>query len=82
MSNFNADIFKQGSDEVNDKGIGSRIWHSGSLHSFRSATSSKGSAASKGLSVLKSVGQADLSLAPAPHVGNLASTILDECLSD
>ena len=56
MSNFNADIFKQASDEVNDKGIGSRIWHSGSLHSFRSATSSKGSAASKGLSVLKSVG--------------------------
>ena len=40
MSNFNADIFKQASDEVNDKGIGSRIWHSGSLHSFRSATSS------------------------------------------
>ena len=78
MSNFNADIFKQASDEVNDKGIGSRIWHSGSLHSFRSATSSKGSAASKGLSVLKSVGQAALSLVPVPIVGSLASAIVDK----
>lgn len=78
MGNFNSDIFLQAQAEVEDKSIGSRIWHSGALHSLRSAVGSKGSAASKGLSVLKSVGQSALSLVPIPIVGNLASAIVEK----
>ena len=66
-----ADIFVCAKGYVNNKSVAARIGHSAKLHSLRSAVSSKGSAASKGLAFTGVVFRATLGAIPLPAVGSL-----------
>lgn len=70
-----ANIFREAAKRVSNKGVLARVGHSAALHMFRSAVSSKGSAASKGSKVALAVGRAALQLIPIPVVANLASAV-------
>jgi hypothetical protein len=69
------DIFKYAEGRVSNKGILARIGHSPKLHSFRSATTSKGSFASKGLGLLGVAGRAGLNAIPIPALGGIIGKI-------
>lgn len=65
------DIFVFARQRVDNKGIGSRIKNSAKFHSLRSALSSKGSFASKGLSVVAMGVRSAFKLIPIPIIGDL-----------
>lgn len=58
---------------VDDKGFAARVAHSGTLHMFRSAFSSPGSAGSKVLKIGMTFGKASLKLIPIPILGDLTA---------
>lgn len=68
------DIWDYAKGRVENKSVLLRIAHSPKLHSFRSAVSSKGSAASKGLGIATAVGRAALSAIPIPAIGDLIAS--------
>lgn len=74
---FNPDPFKQAAKEVADKSMGSQIAHSRIFHSTRSAFSSGGSRASKGIGALVGVGKLFLTLIPVPVVGSVVGAVVD-----
>ncbi len=67
------DIFVEAMKRVDDKGFAARVAHSSSLHMFRSALSSPGSAGSKVLKIGMSFGKASLKLIPIPILGDLTA---------
>jgi hypothetical protein len=69
------DIFVYAKGRVDNKSIAARIGHSAKLHSVRSALSSKGSAASKGLSFAGVVVRATFAAIPLPAVGSLLAAV-------
>ncbi|WP_418131140.1 hypothetical protein ABL849_09970 [Variovorax sp. 375MFSha3.1] len=74
---FNPDPFKQAELEVANKSMGSQIAHSRIFHSTRSAFSSGGSRASKGIGALVGVGKLFLTLIPVPVVGSVVGAVVD-----
>lgn len=66
-------IKKWAQDKVANKTISQRVWHSGFFHSLRSATTSRGSAASKAAGVATAVAKGALGFIPIPIAGTLAS---------
>lgn len=74
---FNPDPFKQAALEVANKSMGSQIAHSRIFHSTRSAFSSSGSRASKGIGALVGVGKLFLALIPVPAVGSVVGAVVD-----
>ena len=75
---FNPDPFAQAKAEVESKSWDEQIIHSRLFHSVRSAVSSKGSAASKGIGAAVTVGKLFLSLIPVPVVGAVSGAIIDK----
>lgn len=73
---FKADVFEQAKDYVANKPWDEQIKHSRVFHSIRSAISSKGSAASKGIGLTVTVGKAFLSLIPIPVLGAVTGAIV------
>jgi hypothetical protein len=65
------DLFGYADNCVNNKGVLARIGHSAKLHAFRSAVSSKGSAASKAGALVGVAVRSALSYVPVPVVNNL-----------
>jgi len=65
------DIFVFARQRVDNKGIGSRIKNSAKFHSLRSALSSKGSFASKGLALAAAGVRSAFKLIPIPIIGDL-----------
>jgi hypothetical protein len=74
---FNPDPFAQAKAEVGNKSVGSQIAHSGLFHNVRSAFSSTGSGASKGLGLVLGVGKLFLALIPVPIVGAIVGAAAD-----
>ena len=65
--------FLEAMKRVDDKGFAARVAHSGTLHMFRSAFSSPGSAGSKVLKIVMTFGKASLKLIPIPILGDLTA---------
>ncbi|NND60923.1 MAG: hypothetical protein HKN49_11720 [Gammaproteobacteria bacterium] len=65
------DIFKYAESRVANKGVLARIGHSPKLHAARSALTSKGSAASKALSLVGVGARASLNAIPIPALGGI-----------
>ena len=61
-------IWDYAAQRVSNKGVGTRIKHSPKLHAFRSALSSKGSAASKGIAVGTMLLRVGISAIPIPSI--------------
>lgn len=74
MSEHTTDVWKYAAAKVSNKGILSRVAHSGRFHGIRSAVNSKGSFGSKALGALTAVGRASLGLIPIPVIGSLIAT--------
>lgn len=70
-------LMKHARKLVDNKSIFTRVSHSSYFHSARSATKSKGSAVSKGASVVLAIGKKAMQLIPIPVLGDLASEISD-----
>jgi hypothetical protein len=68
------DVWEFSDAKVANKGVFARIGHSARLHSVRSAMSSKGSAASKGLALMGVGLRGAASLIPIPIIGSLISS--------
>jgi hypothetical protein len=68
---FQPNIFLHAAQQAEDKSILTKMGHSPFFHSFRSAMSSKGSAASKIASTFSTVGRGALKLIPVPVLGSL-----------
>ena len=69
------DIWEYARGRVNNKSALARIGHSPKLHAFRSATKSKGSAASKALGLLGAGARAALNAIPVPALGAILGSI-------
>ena len=74
MATNTKDVWEYAKAQVNNKGVFSRIAHSGKFHGIRSAVNSKGSFGSKALGALTAVGRASLGLIPIPVIGALIAT--------
>jgi hypothetical protein len=74
---FLPDPFAQAAAEVANKSMGQQIAHSQIFHSARSAFSSKGSGASKGIGLVIGVGKLFLALIPVPIVGAVVGAAVD-----
>jgi hypothetical protein len=77
MATFLPDPFAQAKLQVANKSWTEQIGHSSLLHSARSAVSSKGSFASKGIGVAMGVGKLFLALIPIPIVGAVVGATVD-----
>jgi hypothetical protein len=69
------DVFTWARKYNNNKDTFDRIWHSPTFDSLRSAMNSRGSAASKGLALVTTVGRAALSLIPIPVLGAVLQNV-------
>ncbi len=74
---FDADPFAQARLEVDNKRMGAQVKNSRFFHSFRSAVSSSGSAASKGAGLALGAGKLFLSLIPVPVVASVVGAVAD-----
>jgi hypothetical protein len=75
------DIFDYAKERVKNKTVLQRVGHSGKLHMFRSAGSSPGSFASKGITLLGAAGRTALSAIPIPGLGSIIGTV-EKCVQD
>jgi len=73
-------IWDYATQRVNNKSVASRIKHSAKLHSFRSALSGKGSAASKGIALGTMVLRAGVSAIPIPAIASSLINIAQQAV--
>ena len=74
MADHTKDVWIYAANKVDNKGVFSRIAHSGKFHGVRSAFNSGGSFGSKAIGALTAVGRASLGLIPIPVIGALLAT--------